>query len=122
MGFNIGNDYFTILVPLKGDRRIGFIASGYKLINVGTEIASAEFPSFGSKDHFRIEWGEREITFLKRGDRNQIYLDGTLLGSIYRNFNNKKVDTIDISEKLPIEIQVFSYFAYKKYSEVSIGI
>ena len=107
--FNINSNHFKIIVPLKGDQRIGFVASGYRLVSGDTEIASAEFPAIGSTDRFQIIW-------------NQIYLDGVLLGSIYYNFNQEKVDALDIGEKIPIEIQLFSYFAYKKYSEVSLGI
>ena len=92
------------------------------MIKGDTEVASAEFPAMGSEDQFWISWKERRITFSMQGDRNQVYLDGSLLGRIYYNLNKKKCDGIDLGEKLPIEIQVFSYFAYKKYSEVSLGI
>ena len=118
--FNINSNHFKIIVPLKGDQRIGFVASGYRLVSGDTEIASAEFPAIGSTDRFQIIWNEKCLTFSINGERNQIYLDGVLLGSIYYNFNQEKVDALDIGEKIPIEIQLFSYFAYKKYSELSL--
>lgn len=86
------------------------------------ELASAEFPARGSKDPFQINWNDKRITFLNRGNNILIYLDSDLLGRFYYNFGQKKEDALDIKEKLPIELQVFSYFAYKKYTEISIGI
>jgi len=113
---------FYIAVPLKGEQRIGFLASGYILMQADNEIASAEFPNRGSEDPFKINWKAKFITFSNNRQKAQIYLDRALLGSVYYNYGQKNEDVIDIGEKLPIELQVFSYFAYKKYAEVSLGI
>jgi len=48
--------------------------------------------------------------------------DSPSIRIITKNHEQKKEGVIDMGEKLPIEVQVFSYFAYKKYTEVSIGI
>ena len=120
--FNIYKDQFNIIVPLKGQQTTGFLASGYKLMKGNKELASAEFPARGSKDPFQIHWNDKCITFSKNGDKTKIYLDSALLGSIYCNYGRKKEDALDMGEKLPVELQVFCYFAYKKYFEVSLGI
>ena len=86
------------------------------------ELASAEFPARGSKDPFQINWNDKRVTFSKKGEHIQIYLDSFFLGRIYYKYGQKKEDALDISEKLPIELQVFCYFAYKKYAEISLGI
>ncbi len=120
--FNIGEEQFYIVVPLRGEQRIGFLASGYRLMKGNTDLASAEFPARGSKDQFQIFWNEKSITFYNDSEKNQVFLDGVLLGSFYYNHGQKNEDGIEIGEQLPIELQVFSYFAYKKYAEVSLGI
>ena len=122
ISFNIGEDQFFIVVPLRGEQRIGFLASEYRLMKGDKELASAEFPAKGSKDPFQINWNDKLVTFSNKGDNTQIFLDSALLGSLYYNYGQKKEDALDIGEKLPIELQVFSYFAYKKYAEVSLGI
>ena len=122
ISFNIGEDQFYIAVPLKGEQLIGFLASGYTLMQGDNEIALAEFSTRGSEDSFKINWNGKFITFSKNRQKAQIYLDRALLGSVYYNYGQNNEDVIDIGEKLPIELQVFSYFAYKKYAEVSLGV
>ena len=122
ISFNIGEDQFYIVVPLKGEQRIGFSASEYILMQGDKEIASAKFPSRGSEDKFKINWNDKCISISRNGQRIQIYLDNDLLGVIYMDYSHKKEDIINIGDKLPVELQVFSYFAYRKYAEVSLGI
>lgn len=120
--FNIGEDQFYIAVPLKGEQRMGFLASGYILMQGDSEIASAEFLTGGSEDPFKINWNSKSIMFSKNRRKAQIYINNHLLGSVYYNYGQKNEGVIDVGEKLPIELQVFSYFAYKKYAEVSLDI
>ena len=122
ISFNVGQEHFNIIVPLRGNKQIGFVASGYRLVKDDIDLASAEFPARGSLDQFQVHWNEKVITFSGNDGSNHIYIDGSLFGSIYYNFENKKVDAIDVDEKLPLEIQIFAYFAYKKYSELTLGI
>ncbi len=122
IGLNIHDDEFYIVVHLKGTQRIGFLPSEYHLMKDDTELSWARFPARGSNDPFQISWNDQHITFSDNGDNVQVYLDGDLLGRFYSNYGQKKVVAVDINEKLPIEIQVFSYFAYKKYTEVSLGL
>ena len=122
IGFNIGEEQFHIVVPLIGRQGIGFLASEYRLFKEDVELASAEFPARGSGEPFEIKWKKKSITFSKSGKKIKLNLDGAMLGTIYFNYVRKKEDALDINHKIPIEVQVFSYFAYKKYAEVSLGI
>ena len=122
IGFNIGDEQFYIVVPLRGQQAIGFLASEYRLVKENVELASAEFPARGSGEPFEIKWKDKSITFSKSGEKIKLSIDGTILGTIYFNHARKREDALDINHKIPVEVQVFSYFAYKKYAEVSLGI
>ena len=84
------------------------------------KIASAGFPDRGSDKPFKVNWNGKFITFSNNRQKAQIYLDHASLGCGYYNYGQKNEDVIDIGEKLPIELQVYSYFAYKKYAEVPL--
>ena len=107
-------------MPLKGHRT--FIASGYQLIKEDVELASTDFPDRGSKVPFQINWKEKVIKFSKDGNKTDVYLDDIKVGKFYPKKDMKKEDVIEVNNELPVELQVFCYFAYKKYSEVSLGI
>ena len=77
------------------------------------KIASAEFPDRGSDNSFKINWNGRFITFSNSRQKAQIYLDRVLSGGVYYNYGQKNEDVIDIGEKLPIELQVYSYLLIK---------